>query len=230
MESVLLGVTIIAINVAISLFIRYLDRNNNSLEKVRRYSEKVIDDFNTYVTNRTNDLQNITTELEVAKKEGNVLAKRLNSLSSDFMAKAQGLEGRMNAIKELENRVVHSEDEMQKLMNMAKLAEKNIAQVSKEVDFIDSLAKQVASAKDELDLLNSSIPEMQKHFTNIAHEQLESYKGKILSDVEEAIKNIEARLSVAEESATTLLDDASKKLDETYNAAFEEARKKVSHS
>lgn len=226
MESVLLGVTIIAINVAISLFIRYLDRNNNSLEKVRRYSEKVIDDFNTYVTNRTNDLQNITTELEVAKKEGNVLAKRLNSLSSDFMAKAQGLEGRMNAIKELENRVVHSEDEMQKLMNMAKLAEKNIAQVSKEVDFIDSLAKQVASAKDELDLLNSSIPEMQKHFTNIAHEQLESYKGKILSDVEEAIKNIEARLSVAEESATTLLDDASKKLDETYNAAFEEARKK----
>jgi|GEM_PF-866422 len=225
-ENILLGLILIAVNIAISLFIRYLDRNNNSLEKVRRYADKVLSDFNEYVKDKTGELKNVATELEMAKHEGKILVSRLSSLATDFVSKAQGLEGRMQAIKDLEVHIAKSEGEMQKLMNMAELAEKNIEQIRREVGFVDSLAKKINYAKDELETINQTIPEMQKHFTNIAHEELENYKDKILGDVDSSIRAIEERLALAKEESNALLDDSSKKLEELYGKAFEDARAK----
>ncbi len=225
MDSILVGLISIAISVLISMLMtKFLDRNNNSIEKVRRYSEKIIDDFNAFVGKRTAELQDVSTELEMAKQEGKVLVNRFNSLATDFASKTQGLEGRMTTIRELESHIAQSEDNMQKLLNLAEHADKNIMEITREADFIDGLAKKVNMARSELETLNTAIPEMQRHFTNIAHEELEQYKGKILNDVVGEIRSIEARLSVAEEDASNLLEETGKKLEEIYNASLERAR------
>ena len=229
METWLIGIIIFALNVAVSLLIRYMDRGSNSLEKVRKYADKVKSDFNDFVTNRTSDLQNVATELEVAKREGKVLLNRFNTLSTDFVSKAQGLEARMQTIRELEGHIAKSEDSMQKLLNLAEHADKNIEQIRKESNFVDSLAKKINSAHNELEQLNSSIPEMQKHFNDIAHEELENYKAKILNDVESQIHAIEDRLSLSQDEANHLLEQTSKQLQEIYASTFEDARNK-SHS
>ena len=46
---------------------------------------------------------------------------------------------------------------------------------------------------------------MQKHFNDIAHEELENYKAKILKDVESQIQAIENRLSLSQDEANHLL-------------------------
>ena len=226
MTEFLIALIIISINIVISLLIRRLDRNSISLEKMRKYSEKVKAEFDEFVNNRTGVLQDITTELEVSKQDGRILISRLNSLASDFNSKAQGLESRMQAIKELEGHIMHSESEMQKLMNIAELAEKNIEQIRREVDFVDGLAKKINVARSELEALNTAIPEMQKHFNQIAHEELENYKDNILSNVETSIRSIEARLSSSEADVNAILQEASTRLDSLYAEAFENARNK----
>jgi len=226
LESVLMALAIISINIVVSLLIRRFDRNSASLDKMRKYSEKVKTEFDEFVSLRTSELQEITTELEVTKQEARVLAGRLNTLASDFSSKAQGLEGRMQSIKDLEGYITHSETEMQKLMNIAALAEKNIEQIRREVDFVDSLAKKINSARGELEELNSAIPEMQKHFNQIAHEELDNYKDNILSGVDAYIRAIEARLATAEADMKVLLEESGTRLNSLYAEAFEEARNK----
>lgn len=227
MEGVLVILISVAVSVLISVVImKVFERGNNSLEKIKRYSEKITGDFNEFVEKRTSDLQEVSTELEVAKQDGKVLLNRFNNLVTDFESKSRGLQERMASIRELEVHVAKSEENMQKLLNLAEHADRNIIEVTREADFVDSLAKKVNQARSELEELNATIPEMQRHFTNIAHEELEQYKGRILGEVEDDIRAIESRLSIAKEETDDLLNNASNRLEELYNSSFEKARQK----
>jgi len=52
LETVLMALVIISINIVVSLLIRQFDRNSISLEKLRKYSEKVKSEFDEFVKNR----------------------------------------------------------------------------------------------------------------------------------------------------------------------------------
>lgn len=218
MDIFLIGLVILAINLIVIFAMRYLDRSNNS----RRHSSNPESDFDETVRQAYYGLQNALNELNSGEARAMAVVRKI----TEFEKKGDELDKKTLSIQNLEARIEQSASDMQKLMNITKLAEENINQIRREADFVDGIAKKINAGRNELESLNAAIPEMQKHFTNIAYEQLESYKGKILQDVEENIRSIETRLSSAKEDVESLLGEASKKLNEVYDHAFENAKNK----
>ncbi|MGP1439378.1 MAG: SpiroCoCo family coiled-coil protein [Treponema sp.] len=218
MDSILIGLVILAINLIVIFVMRYFDRNNLSSKRVNSPE----DSFDETVRQAYYNLQNVMNELNSSEGRAMAVVRKI----TDFEKKGDELDKKTYTIQELEARLERSSADMQKLMNITKLAEENINQIRREADFVDGIAKKINAGRSELETLNAAIPEMQKHFTNIAQEQLENYKTKILQDVETHIKSIETRVTFAEENANNLLDETSKKLNELYDRAFENAKNK----
>lgn len=218
MDSILIGLVILAINLIVIFAMRYLDRNNNLPKRMANPES----DFDETVRQAYYGLQNALNELNSGEARAMAVVKKIN----EFEKKGIELDEKTVTIQKLEARIEQSGADMQKLMNITKLAEENINQIRREADFVDNIAKKINSGRNELETLNAAIPEMQKHFSNIAQEQLESYKGKILQDVENHINSIESRLLSAKEETNILLNEASKKLNEAYDHAFENAKNK----
>ncbi len=218
MDSILIGLVILAINLIVIFAMRYLDKNNQSSKRGNSPQSS----FDETVRQAYYKLQNVMNELN----SGEARAMAVVSKITEFEKKGDELDKKTLSIQNLETRLEQSGAEMQKLMNITQLAEENINQVRREAEFVEGLAKKINAGRNELESLNAAIPEMQKHFTNIAQEQLENYKVKILQDVENHINSIETRISLAEENANSLLDNASKKLNEIYDVAFENAKNK----
>lgn len=218
MDSILIGLVILAINLIVIFAMRYLDRNNNLPKRMANPES----DFDETVRQAYYGLQNALNELNSGEARAMAVVKKIN----EFEKKGIELDEKTVSIQKLEARIEQSGADMQKLMNITKLAEENINQIRREADFVDNIAKKINSGRNELETLNAAIPEMQKHFSNIAQEQLESYKGKILQDVENHINSIESRLLSAKEETNILLNEASKKLNEAYDHAFENAKNK----
>ncbi|MGP1438699.1 MAG: SpiroCoCo family coiled-coil protein, partial [Treponema sp.] len=220
MDSILIGLVILAINLIVIFIMRYLDKSNNSSK--RTFIANPENSFDETVRKAYYDLQNAINELNSSEARAMTVVRKI----TEFEKKGYELDKKTLIIQKLEARIEQSAADMQKLMNITKLAEENINQIRKEADFVDGIAKKINAGRNELETLNAAIPEMQKHFSNIAQEQLENYKTKILQNVENNIHSIETRLYSAEENTNKLLDEASKKLNEIYDNAFENAKNK----
>ena len=218
MDSILIGLVILAINLIVIFAMRYLDKNNQHSKRISTPQDSI----NEAVSKAFLEVQGILNELKSGEARAMVVVQKI----AEFEKKGEELDQKIIRMQNLENRLNQSDADMQKLMNVTELADKNIKQVEKEAGFVEDLAKKINVARKELETLGSEIPEMQRHFNNIAHEQLEDYKTKILQDVENQIHSIETRLVTASEHTTSLLDNASKKLNEIYDKALENARNK----
>jgi len=218
MDSILIGLVILAINLIVIFAMRYLDRNNQPA----KHNNSPQDSFDETVRQAYYNLQNVMNELNSSEGRAMAVVRKI----TEFEKKGDELDKKTHSIQNLEARLEQSGAEMQKLMNITQLAEENINQIRREADFVEGIAKKINAGRSELEALNASIPEMQKHFTNIAQEQLESYKTKILQDVGNQISAIESKLITAEENTNSLLDEASKKLNAIYENALENAKNK----
>ena len=218
MDSILIGLVILAINLIVIFAIRYLDKNNQHSKRVNTPQDSIDETLSKAFFK----VQGVLNELNSGEGRAMAVVQKIN----EFEKRGDELDKRILDIQNLEARINQSATDMQTLMNITKLADENINKVRKESDFVDSLAKKINMARNELEALNSTIPEMQKHFTNVAREQLEDYKTKILQDVENQIHSIETKLITANENTSSLLDIARKNLDDIYNKAFENAKNK----
>ena len=51
-------IIVLLVVVAVLIIYRQIDRNNRSLDKIKRYAEKVIEDLGSFVESKTDDLKN----------------------------------------------------------------------------------------------------------------------------------------------------------------------------
>lgn len=226
MSFVLSAITIICC-LGLVLGFRQADKNSRSIEKVKKYSDKIKEDLISFTEDKTKDLKEVAIELSSKQDAAIAAVKKLDSFYDAFMKKTQILENRMLSIENIEKRVGDSEQTIQKLMNMTALAEKNLGEISRESDFIESLAKQVNAAKDDLDMVASAIPEMKDFFSNESRVQLEQYKQKIIEEIGGSIQAVETRLDAAKKSGEELFETSAVKLNDLYKKIFEEASQKA---
>ena len=218
MDSILIGLVILSINLIVIFAMRYLDKSNKRSKSINTPQESIDETLSKAFFK----VQGALNELNSSEGRAMAVVRKI----AEFEKRGDELDERTLTIQNLEARLDQSSTEMQKLMNITKLAEENINKIRRESDFVDGIAKKINAGRNELESLNATIPEMQKHFTNIAQEQLENYKEKILEDVENKINSIEVKLVSAEESVNSLLEEATKRLNGVYDNAFENAKNK----
>ena len=209
------------------LFFRQTDKNSRSIEKAKKYGDRIKDEIEGFVNERTQNLREAAIELDAKLSQAIAAVNRLDSIYNDFMKKSDVLTARSSSIDTIEKTVSEAEQTIKTVMDMTALAEKNLARVSQESDFVDSLAKKIADARSELGRISKLIPEMQDSFYKQSREHLQMIGEELTAGFNTTITSFENRVSGAQKKSEELLEVTSIQLNDLYKKAFTEASRKA---
>lgn len=227
MNYILFNIVTLAICVGIIVAFRQSDKNNRSIEKAKRYGDKIKEDLEVFINEKNSSLSDLSTELAVQQSTAIATVKKLDDLSKMFLKQTETVEARAETIKKIDEYISESGQTIQKLMDMTSLAEKNLTEITREADFVDSLAKAINNARVQLNNLTESIPELKQNFAAEADAKLSEYKSKILDEMRLVINDVENRLASAQRDTGELLEVTSIKLQDIYKEAYNSAADKA---
>ena len=96
--------------IALVLF-RQFDKNNRSLDKVRKYGERLKEDLASFVAERESAVKDYAVELDVQQKAAKELLKRLVLTEEDLGAKAA-------AVAKIDERISAYDSSLDELMRL----------------------------------------------------------------------------------------------------------------
>ncbi|XTB06398.1 hypothetical protein KP614_03975 [Treponema denticola] len=224
---ILFNLITLVICIGIIIAFRQSDKNNRSIEKAKKYGDKIKEDLEAFVNEKNSTLSDLSTELGVQQSKAIATVKRLDDLRAMFLEQTETVEARSAAIQDIDRYITESGQTIQKLMDMTALAEKNLMEITREADFVDSLAKSINAARAQLNNLTESIPELKQNFAAEADAKLSEYKSKILDEMGLVINDVENRLASAQRDTGELLEVTSIKLQDLYKEAYNSAADKA---
>ncbi len=160
---------VIAIVVAILLVYRHLDRNNRSLEKLKRFADRVHDELDAHVQQKVVAIKDMGIELEVHQTAAKEVLRRVQAIE-------QGLNNRSDDIERIGTRIGEYDRALDELVKMTERAEENIQRIKEESSYVDSVGKRIRQSQDRL-------TQVEKQLSGIA-DQFATENAARLSDVE----------------------------------------------
>ncbi|CEM61762.1 hypothetical protein DWQ65_00915 [Treponema phagedenis] len=227
MEYFLIVAITSAISLGMVLLSRQMDKNNRSIEKAKKYGDRVREELEAFVTEKTNQLRNAGIELSVQQEQALASVKRLDDIYDKFMQQADKLAVRSATIESIDQHAKNSEQTIKQLMELTSVAQKNLTEITKESGFIDSLGKAIHDSKAELQQIIDALPEVQNTFRAENAQNLADAKKDIFAEITEGISELEKRLTDTERKSESLFEVAAIKLNELYKKALEDAAKKA---
>lgn len=210
-----LGIVLIVL-----LIYRQLDRDNRSLEKVKKYAERLRDELSVYVDKRAEDLRRYGIELDVQQKAAKVALERVQAVQ-------EGLSDRAEAISGIEKRLGEYDAALARLMDMTARVDENLARLHDEAEFTDSVARKLDAAEKSMAAIEHELPELRASFAKDSAAALESFKGEMLADVGRRLGEVGAVLERAKAEAAGSLSRAESgraEIEREFAKAFERAR------
>ena len=136
----LLSIVIVLI---ILIIYRQIDRNNRSLEKVKRFSDKMKDELAKSVDEKTSEMKNLAIELQVNMKAGKEVLKRVRDVEDGLNERAQGID-------EIRKKIDGYDHAMDELVGMTARVDENLKRIQGESLFVDKVGKRITGAADKL--------------------------------------------------------------------------------
>jgi len=210
----------LGIVLVVLLVYRQLDRDNRSLEKVKKYADRLKDELSVYVDKRAEDLRRYGIELDVQQKAAKVALERVQTVQ-------EGLSERAEAIGGIEKRLGEYDAALARLMDMTARVDENLSRLHSEAEFTDSVARKLDAAEKSMAEIEGELPALRESFAKDSAAALESFKGEMLADVGRRLGEVGAVLEKAKAEAVLGLQRAQAGREETERElakAFERAR------
>jgi len=161
------GIITLAIVLVILAIYRITDKTNRSMEKVRRYGDKVTEGIDKIVDEKTAVLKNIALEFEVHQKAEKQMLTRVVSIEDKLNARAGEVEA-------LFDRVAAYDKAVTELVDMTRKVEENLQLLKAEDSFLDDLSKRIHSSNVKMDSIEKDIPRVLSDFSTKNQSQLEN--------------------------------------------------------
>ena len=202
------------------LMYRQLDRDNRSLERVKKYTDKLKDELSGYVDKRSEDLQRYGIELDVQQKAAKELLKHLQGVE-------EGLNSRAEAIGAIEKRLGEYDAALARLMDMTSKVDENLSRLHEESEFTDSVARKLDAAGKTMAAIESELPTIKEGFLRDNAAALGSFKEDVVADIGRRLSDTTRVLENAQAEAQASLakgEAGRKETERQLAAAFEAAR------
>ncbi len=217
----------LAICLVLVILFRQMDRNNRTLEKVKKFGDKLKDELGQFVAERTSKLEESTISLNVEQAKAVAAVKRLESIREDIAKREAELLERDAAVEEFGKRISAYDETIKRLLDMTSLAETNLSKITAESDFADSLGKKLVASQAQLAEISSAIPDMRAAFSRENAAQLAAIRAESLASISKTVDELDRRVALASESGAALLDSTAEKLKELYVKSHAEAAKRA---
>lgn len=177
--------------VVILIIYRQLDKNNRSLEKVKRYADKVKADLDTFVDGKTVELKNFVVELDVHQKTGKEILKRITTAEESLKAKAQDID-------QMYKRISQYDKALADLVSMTSHVEENLKRLQQESEFVDTVGKRIKESALRIEQIEKQIPQIKEEFGKQNAKDLKILSGEILKHTKTLVQSIEEEVHASE--------------------------------
>ncbi len=226
-------ITILIVLIILAIY-RQLDRNNRSLDKVRKYSDKVTSDIEGFVDQKTQDMKNLAIEIDVHQKAGKEVLKRISAIEEGFSDKAA-------EIDVINTRINEYDKAISELVGMTGKVDENLKRLHQESEFVDRVGKRLKDAQLRMAQLEKNIPKLTEDFSVINEKEIEKLRVEIFSEVErqsavvldgiaqgsERVDEFRAHLDELESKRDSAADNVMRTINENLESSVEKAEQKL---
>ncbi|TVR74321.1 MAG: hypothetical protein EA427_01170 [Spirochaetaceae bacterium] len=209
---------IILLIVAVVLAVyRKLDHNNRSLEKVKRFVERVQGEMDEIVAEKVTMLKDIGIEVDVHQRAAKEILKRIQSIEEDLTSRTDNLE-------QIGTRLSAYEKALDELIAMTGRAEENTARVRDESEYIDKVGKRIKSVQAKIEELENSLPGIVSGFEKQNTGRLNEVEARLFQESQSRIEGLEIRVDAAAGRVQEFSEDAARIQTETDETSREALR------
>ncbi len=183
-------ITLFVVAIVLAIY-RQLDKNNRSLEKIKRYSEKIKDELDAYVDSKTVEVKNFAIELDVHQETGKAILNRIS------MAE-EHLESRASYIEKMYERINEYDKALDELTQMTVRVQENLDRLHEESEFVDKVGKRVKEAGLSIIKLEKEIPGLKTEFAKENIKELKIVRAVVLKDTQKVVSRIRDEISASE--------------------------------
>ena len=180
----------LGIVLVVLLVYRQLDRDNRTLEKVKKFADRQRDELSAYVDKRSEDLRRFGIELDVHQKAAKVALDRIQAVQ-------EGLTQRAEAIGGIEKRLGEYDTALTRLKDMTSRVDENLLRIHEESDFVNSVVKRVDAAQKDMQGIQRELPALKAGFAKDSAAALQAFKAEILADAGKRVGELEQRVERA---------------------------------
>jgi chromosome segregation ATPase len=181
----------VVIVLVVLIIYRQIDRNNRSLEKVKRFSDKMKDELAKSVEEKSAEMKNLAIELQVNMKAGKEVLKRIREVEDGLNERAQG-------IGEIRKRIDGYDHAMEELVGMTARVEENLKRIQAESVFVDKVGRRISGASESLKKVEQEIGHVSEKFRQENGKALQSLREEIAKGTEQRIREMAASVQASE--------------------------------
>lgn len=183
-------IIVLLVVVVILAVYRQMDRNNRSLDKVKRFVERVQGEMDEIVAEKVTMLKDIGIEVDVHQKAAKEVLKRIYSIEED-------LNSRTGSLEEIGTRLTEYEQALNQLVEMTRRTEENIDRVRDESEYVDKVGKRIKTTQTKIEELERSLPGIVSGFEQQNDERLGELEAKIFASSEKRVAELANRIDGA---------------------------------
>jgi len=186
-----IGDLVILLVVAIILAVyRQLDRNNRSIDKVKRFVERAQNEIDEIVSEKVTMLKDIGIELDVHQKAAREVLKRIHAIEEE-------LNQRSGAMEEIGHRLGEYERALHELVQMTQRTEENISRVKEESEYVDKVGRRIKAVQSRIEAMESSLPGIVSGFEKQNIDRLETVERRFFEQGEQRMRDLDGRVESA---------------------------------
>jgi chromosome segregation ATPase len=160
--------------VVVILFVyRQLDKNNRSLDKIRKFAETVRHDLNAFVEERTATVRDFETVLKVHDKTATEILRRIQAVESNLLT-------RTPEIEQMQARLDRYAQSMTELEAQTGRIDSNLDRLKEETVFVDRVSQRIKASGEQMTSLEAEFVQIRQEFADINQKDLETVRKNAL--------------------------------------------------
>ncbi|MDR1900364.1 MAG: hypothetical protein LBQ55_10175 [Treponema sp.] len=182
----------LGIVVLLLILYRQLDRNNRSIDKVRKYADKLKEEIRVYAEEKGEVVKGFAYKLGVEQMAARELMDRLQKMTEEELAQ------KAEAITKIDGRIKAYDASMEELVKMTARVQENLNRIRDESAFVESAGKKVGEAKLQLENIEKELGTLELRFERENGESLEKAAAALTASVKASVADLEARALTVE--------------------------------
>lgn len=179
---------------AVVLAFRQLDRNNRSLEKVKRYGDRVMQTLSAFVEKKSSEIKDLAIEVQISVKQGKELLRSVREIQEDLAARSRDLEERSAEIEAIHSRIDGYDTALAELVKMSERVDDNLRRLRGEDERLRRVDEQRSALQERIAGLDSTAASIEGRLRDSGWQ---AELDKRLAELKERIDALEQRATDA---------------------------------
>ncbi|MDR2021007.1 MAG: hypothetical protein LBQ14_09610 [Treponema sp.] len=178
--------------VALALILyRQLDRNNRSLDKMRKYGDRLKEELSAFVLEKESAVKDYAVELDVHQKSAKELMKRVHLTDEELAAKAE-------AVSRIDERISAYDTALEELVRMTARVQENLARIREESAFVETVGKRLSETSHKITSIEKNLSDLELRFERENADSLEKTSESLVAAVRSTVSDLQATAETIE--------------------------------